>query len=72
MSSIKDVSGEILFKKQKKDFLSYQRIVANSISKNKTLNLPEEKKIDADDSKNEPEINKFFLISIHSLSSHHC
>ena len=67
MSSIKDVSGEILFKKQKKDLFSYQRIVANSISKNKTLNLPEEKKIDTDDSKNEPEINEFFLNKVRGI-----
>ena len=67
VSSIKDVSGEILFKKQKKDLFSYQRIVANSISKNKTLNLPEEKKIDTDDSKNEPEINEFFLNKVRGI-----
>ena len=56
-----------MFKKQKKDLFSYQRIVANSISKNKTLNLPEEKKIDTDDSKNEPEINEFFLNKVRGI-----
>ena len=67
MSSIKDVLGEILFKKQKKDFLSYQRIDANSISKKKTLNLPEEKKIDTDDLKNELGINEFLLNKVRGI-----
>ena len=61
VNSIKDVLGEILFKKQKKDLFNYQRIVANSISKNKTLNIPEEKNFETSDSENELEVNKVLL-----------
>ena len=59
VNSIKDVLGEILFKKQKKDLFNIKELLLTQFQKIK-LNLPEEKKIDTDDSKNEPEINEFF------------
>ena len=58
---IKGVLGEILFKKQKNDLFINQKIVANSISKNKRMNLPEEKNFGNIDTKNELEVTDSFL-----------
>ena len=67
VSSIKDVLGEILIKKQKKDLFNYQRIVASSISKNKTLNIPEEKNFETSDSENELEVSKVLLDKVRGV-----
>ena len=56
MNFIKDVLGEILFKKQKKDFLNNQSIVANSISKNRLNYLQKENNNHNFNIKNENEI----------------
>ena len=57
MNFIKDVLGEILFKKQKKDFLNNQSIVANSISKNRLNYLQKENNDHNFNIKNENEIS---------------
>ncbi|MEC8265491.1 MAG: hypothetical protein VX009_01615 [Pseudomonadota bacterium] len=67
VNSIKDVLGEILIKKQKKDLFNYQRIVASSISKNKTLNIPEEKNFETSDSENELEVSKVLLDKVRGV-----
>ena len=56
MNFIKDVLGEILFKKQKKDFLNNQSIVANSISKNRLNHKQKENNNNNFNIKNENEI----------------
>ena len=57
MNFIKDVLGEILFKKQKKDLLNNQSIVANSISKNRLNHLQKEINNNNFNIKNENEIS---------------
>ena len=64
---IKGVLGEILFKKQKNDLFINQKIVANSISKNKRMNLPEEKNFGNIDTKNELEVTDSFLNKVRGI-----
>ena len=70
MSFIRDVLGESLFKKQKKDLLGNQQIVANSISKNKLQNQLE--KNENVSKQNQIDVTKdFFLESEVSMTSKH-
>ena len=64
---IKGVLGEILFKKQKNDLFINQKIVANSISKNKRMNLPKEENFGNVDTKNELEVTDSFLNKVRGI-----
>ena len=70
MSFIRDVLGESLFKKQKKDFLGNQQIVANSISKNKLPNQLE--KNENVSKQNQIDVTKDFFLELEvSMTSKH-
>ncbi len=66
MSFIRDVLGESLFKKQKKDFLGNQQIVANSISKNKLPNQLEKKNENVS-KQNQIDVTKDFFFRIRGI-----
>ena len=71
MSFIRDVLGESLFKKQKKDFLGNQQIVANSISKNKLPNQLEKKNENVS-KQNQIDVTKDFFLELEvSMTSKH-